>query len=231
MQTQFDILVTGASVGLTNGFIGWSSIVLIKSGSTRILFDCGHHVTRPALLEALGERGLTPDDIDILFISHLHFDHVLNFDLFPHARILVSETEWAYAETPHEKDIFVPGFIRSALESTDLMIFSGTPEIARGVQTLHTPGHTPGHHSLVITTAEQETVVIAGDAIKTAQEALLERSALEVMQFDPEERSQESIQHIKEIADRIIPGHYPPLRKHNDTWVWDEVQPLSLVFR
>lgn len=231
MLTQFDILVTGSSVGLTNGFIGWSSIVLVKSGNTRILYDCGHHVTRTALIAALAERGLTPEDIDILFLSHLHFDHVLNFDLFTNARILVSESEWDYAENPHEKDIFIPGFIRPALEIADLMVFSGAPEIARGVQTMHTPGHTPGHYSLVITTAEKETVVIAGDAIKTAQEALRERSALEVMQFDPEERSQDTIKRIKEIADRIIPGHYPPLRKDNDTWVWDDVQPLSLVFR
>jgi len=231
MQSQFDILVPGSSVGLENGFIGWSSIVLIKSGSTRILYDCGHHVTRPALLAALASRGLEPEDIDILFISHLHFDHVLNFDLFRHARILVSDKEWAYADAPHESDIFVPGYIRSALELTDLMIFGGEPEVARGVKALHTPGHTPGHHSLVIHTAEHEQVVIAGDAIKTAQEALLERSALEVMQFDPEQRGPETIKHIKDIADRIVPGHYPQLRKHNDTWVWDELQPLDLIFR
>ena len=231
MQSQFDILVTGSSVGLANGFIGWSSVVLIKSGSTRILYDCGHHVTRPALLAALAARGLTPDDIDILFISHLHFDHVLNFDLFKHARILVSDTEWAYADEPHENDMFVPGYIRSALELTDLMVFTGEPEVARGVKVLHTPGHTPGHHSLVISTAEQEQVVIAGDAIKTAQEALLERSALEVMQFDPEQRGPETIRRIKKIADRIVPGHYPQLRKLENTWVWDEMQPLDLVFR
>ncbi len=231
MQIQFDILVTGSSVGLENGFIGWSSIVLIKSGGTRILFDCGHHTTRPALIAALNARGLTPDDIDILFISHLHFDHVLNFDLFPRARVLVSEAEWVYADAPHEQDIFVPGYIRGALEKSDLEIFSGTPEIARGVNTLFTPGHTPGHTSIIITTAENEKVVMAGDAIKTAQEALLSRSTLEIMQFDPERRSEETVARIKELADRIIPGHYPPLRAHENHWVWDETQPLNLIFR
>ncbi len=227
MNISYDILVSGSSVALENGFIGWSSIVLVEVDGTRILYDCGHHVTRPALVAGLDARNLEPGDIDILFLSHLHFDHVLNFDLFPKARIMVSELEWAYADNPHEKDIFVPGFIKKALELTNLDIFSGTPEIAPGIATVFAPGHTPGLYSLAFEVNNQR-IVIAGDAIKTAHELYSGKAAME---FDPEMRGGATISNIRDNADRIVPGHYPEFRKTGDKWIWDDPQPLPVVFR
>jgi len=227
MEIRYSILVPGSSVALANGFIGWSSIVLVEADGVRILYDCGHHVTRTALAAGLKALNLDPDDIDILFLSHLHFDHVLNFDLFPKARIMVSELEWAYADNPHENDTFVPGFIRKALELTDLKIFSGAPELAPGVATLFAPGHTPGLYGLAFEVDDQR-IIIAGDAIKTAHELYSGQAAME---FDPEMRGRGTISYIRDHADRIVPGHYPEFRKTGDKWIWDDPQPLSIVFR
>jgi N-acyl homoserine lactone hydrolase len=227
MAVTYNTLVTGSSVALENGFIGWSSIVLVESDGTRILYDCGHHVTRTALIASLKACNLEPGDIDILFLSHLHFDHVLNFDLFPKARVMVSKLEWAYADDPHENDVFVPGFIKKALELTDLEIFSGTPELAPGVATQFAPGHTPGLYGLAFE-VDKQRIIIAGDAIKTAHELYSGRAAME---FDPELRGASTISSIRDNADRIVPGHYPEFRKTGDKWIWDDPQPLSIVFR
>ncbi len=227
MKIKYDILVPGSSVALENGFIGWSSIVLVEADGTRILHDCGHHVTRTALIASLNARDLEPGDIDILFLSHLHFDHVLNFDLFPKARVMVSEPEWTYADSPHEKDIFVPGFIKKALELADLEIFSGAPELAPGVATLFAPGHTPGLHGLAFEAGGQR-IIIAGDAIKTAHELYSGKAAME---FDPKLRGSATITSIRDNADRIVPGHYPEFRKTGNKWIWDDPQPLSVIFR
>lgn len=227
MKIEYNVVVSGSSVALSNGFIGWSSIVLIKAGSTRILYDCGHHVTRPALLQGLHDKGLKPDNIDILFLSHLHFDHALNFDLFPNSKIMVSNTEWDYADNPHPDDPFVPGYIKAALQDTDLEIFSGEPELADGLRAIHVPGHTPGIYGLEFE-AHNERIVIAGDAIKIARELLSEEVSME---FDSEKRGSNTIKKIKERADRIIPGHYPEFRRTDEGWTWDDPQPLGLVFR
>lgn len=228
MSVTCEILVTGSSVTLAGASIGWSSIVLIESGGCRILYDCGHHVTRTPLLAALRARGVKAQDIDIVFLSHLHTDHVLNVDLFANSRVLVSETEWAYAARPHANDRFVPGFIRTVLDSMRLERFSGEPEIAPGVSAIALPGHTPGLYGLAFEAGDGARVVIAGDAIKTAHELLSETADME---FDPEQRSAATIRSVKARADRIIPGHYPPFRRAGDVWLWDEVQPFNLVFR
>ncbi len=227
MEITYSVIVPGSSVALANGFIGWSSIVLVEAGDTRILFDCGHHVTRHALVAGLKQRGLEASDIDILFLSHMHFDHVLNFDLFPKAHLMVSETEWAYADNPHEKDMFVPGFIKKALEMADLEIFSGSPELVPGVATLYAPGHTPGLYGLAFESGGNR-IIVAGDAIKTSHELF---SGKAQMEFDPDQRGSRTISYIRENADRIIPGHYPEFRKTDDGWIWDDPQPLSVIFR
>lgn len=229
MTIGYDVLVPGSSIGLTNGFIGWGMVALVEAGGERILYDCGHAVTRLALRQGLARKGLAPDDISVLFLSHLHFDHALNVDLFPKARVMVSASEWAYAPDPHPDDDFVPGFLPEVLERRGVELFDGEPEIAPGVTALHAPGHTPGLYALAFDHADHGRVVIAGDAIKTARE-LVEEAV--VMEFDAHKRSAATIRMIKARADRIVPGHYAPFRRRADgVFVWDEPAALNLVFR
>ena len=226
---RYDILVPGSSLALAEGFIGISTIVLIEAGGLRIVGDCGHAVTRVQLRAALARRKLAPEDIDILFLSHLHNDHCLNADVFPKARVLVGRDEWNYADKPHRQDDFIPAFIKPWLSTMRLEVLEGEPEIAPGVTVLKTPGHTPGHLSLVLEGTELGRAVIAFDAIKTARELLSEEIGME---FDAEKRGVASIRAIKALADRIVPGHFPEFRKlANGGWSWDANQPLNLVFR
>lgn len=228
MAPIYTILVEGNNVRLEGGFLGLSSIVLVESAGKRILVDTGHHVTRLMLLKALKNRGLTPEDIDIVLLTHLHFDHANNVDLFKSARILVSNAEWEYAANPHPDDHFVPSHIRPMLLEMNLELFEEPPEIAPGVKVIATPGHTPGHCSVLIT-MENGITVIAGDAIKYPKETLTQCCDLA---FDTIENGTASIIKLMDVADHIIPGHFPEIyRVGEGRFAWGDGSPFNLIIR
>ena len=85
---KVDILLQGVPIRTDVGVVGFCSVVLIE-GEKRTLVDVGHVGRRTALVEALRERGLTPEDIDLTVMSHAHWDHSQNYDLFQHAPMIL----------------------------------------------------------------------------------------------------------------------------------------------
>ena len=82
MAANVDVLLNGLNFRSDQGTFGFCSISLITAGDKRILVDPGHVGRRVHLLEALQKRGLTPQDIDVTVMTHAHWDHNQNFDLF-----------------------------------------------------------------------------------------------------------------------------------------------------
>lgn len=230
MPIRHEVLVPGSNLSFEGGFFGFSSVVLVRAGPELVLFDTGHHPTRGLLLEALRARGLAPGDIGTVFLSHLHFDHANNIDLFAGARFVLSRREWDYAARPHPDDHFVPWLVHEALErfAGRLELVGDEGEIAPGLRHAAAPGHTPGLQTLSYEAASGERVAIAGDAIKTLKEALARRCD---MAFDTLEAGTRSIERILANADRIVPGHFPELRREGDAWTWDEPARLNLIVR
>ncbi len=115
--------------------------------------------TRAKKLAAqLAELNVKPADVTFLAVSHTHPDHVGNVDLFPASTLLIqkAEVDWAFAQgkaPPFKKD-------RPMRELTgDLDVFGdGSATI------LSTPGHTPGHQSLLVHLPRTGWVVLTGDA-------------------------------------------------------------------
>ncbi|MTI45457.1 glyoxylase-like metal-dependent hydrolase (beta-lactamase superfamily II) [Roseibium hamelinense] len=227
MAVTFDILVSGSSLAFEGGFFGISSVVLVRTNRETLLFDCGHGTTRQMLIDALGIRGLVTQDIDRLVISHGHFDHVLNLDLFPNAPITISQDEHDYIQCPSEEDQLTPRFLPELLAKREVTLVRGETEVTDGVVAFPTPGHSPGHMSLALDTGA-ETVVLAADAVKTAREAL---SGIPDLEFDPKRRGAASIQAVLNRGDRIVPGHHPVLNKTPDgklTWTGAQEMPLRI---
>jgi glyoxylase-like metal-dependent hydrolase (beta-lactamase superfamily II) len=228
MRLSYEILVPGNPVALEGGFLGLSSIVLVRAPGGPILFDTGHHATKAMLLDALTARDLRPSDIGTVVLSHLHFDHANNLELFPQARVYVSAREHAYAADPHPDDLYVPSHVLWQLGRMDTHTLTEEGELTPGLRWIAAPGHTPGSIALVLEDTPQGRVVLAADAIKTAREALEARCDLA---FDTLEAGSATIRRLLDLADRIVPGHFPELtRTDAGSWTWTPAR-LPLVLR
>jgi len=199
---EIDVLFYGFPGKGSNTYLGWSTIALLKSEGKKVLVDTGGSGARPMLLEALEERGLRPYDIDYVFLTHLHFDHIANINLFPHATFILSRKEWEYANT--RDDLFVmEGSLPLLRSFKKRLVEIDGEELLPGITCLHTPGHTPGCLSLVVDMKEKGRWVIAGDAIKNRQEL---RSGEVGMTLEAE-TSNRTIQGVRKMASRVLPGH------------------------
>jgi N-acyl homoserine lactone hydrolase len=199
---SIDVLCRGFPGKGSNGFLGWSSVALIRTASNNILFDTGAQAALPVLLNALKGLSLSPADIDTVVLSHSHFDHIANVRKFKQARFIMSRAEWDYA-TGQDEDICVEVGAVEYLKSQQLELL-GTDgvEIVPNVTAIFTPGHTPGCLSLVIE-QDGESWVLAGDAIKNRAELA---SGVGDMTLNAAV-TKESIDRVKSIAARVLPGH------------------------
>ncbi len=194
------------------GRLGWPSISLIRAGDRNVLFDTGHPGMHRLLLRRLADRGLSPDDVHMVVMSHSHWDHTLGLPLFPRAELVIGqvELEWALKVAPAEEPS-VPGYLVQYLaDQPRLTALRGDTELLPGVRMIDTPGHTPGHMSMLVET-EEGTVAIAQDAVKNRAE-FLARSADQTMDAAA---SAASIERIAAVARVVIPGHDRAFRLEN----------------
>jgi glyoxylase-like metal-dependent hydrolase (beta-lactamase superfamily II) len=227
-MVDYDIIVKGNNLGFRGGYFALANATLILSEDGPILFDTGHYCNRPSLLSGLAKHGLAPADVTAVFLSHLHFDHCNNVDLFTQAKVYVSEVEWNYVEKPHADDMFVPWLIREQLRKHRLELISGEGEVVRGVRFFPAPGHTPGSYALSLRTRRCGCVVLAGDALKYPREAINCRCD---MVFDTAEAGSATIRTILDMADRIVPGHFPELIRQGEVFTWEEAAELPVLIR
>jgi N-acyl homoserine lactone hydrolase len=119
---------------------------------------------RYPLADALAEHGIALNDVTALANCHLHVDHGGQNTLFPGRPIFAQTREWAMV---HEPDYTIAGWVDAPGLRYEFL--DGETEVAPGVRVMPTPGHTPGHQSLVVHTPDGD-VVIAGQAVLTIDE-------------------------------------------------------------
>ncbi len=200
---QVDILFPGFSGKLTNGGLGWGSVALIRDGKHNILLDTGGPVIRGTLKKMLLDYGLKPEDIDIILITHLHFDHAYNVDMFPQAKFVFSLIEWEHVNNVQSLDCFAAENAIPLLRHLHKhLIIDEGEEIIPGITAIFTPGHTPGSVSYILH-QDQEKWIMVGDAAKNRGEIRSREVQMTLNQID----SNESLRKIIKMADRILPGH------------------------
>jgi N-acyl homoserine lactone hydrolase len=119
---------------------------------------------RYPLEEALAAHGIAFADVTALANCHLHVDHGGQNALFPDRPIFAQEREWAMV---HETDYTIAEWIDAPGLRYEFL--DGEAYVAPGLRLIPTPGHTRGHQSLVVQTADG-IVVIAGQAVLTGDE-------------------------------------------------------------
>jgi len=109
------------------------------------------------LVSQLTAIGLTPDDIRYVAVSHTHPDHVGNVDRFPKASVLIqrSEYDWAFSQL---KKPFSAEHPAEKLDGDKDVFGDGS------VLIISTPGHTPGHESLLVHLSKTGWLLLSGDA-------------------------------------------------------------------
>jgi N-acyl homoserine lactone hydrolase len=114
---------------------------------------------RPKTLAAQLERlGLKPDDVKMMAVSHTHPDHTGNVELFPQATLYVQKAEYDWPGANNEPR-FKPSHPVELLAGDKDVFGDGSVTI------LSTPGHTPGHQSLLVKLPKTGAVVLSGDAV------------------------------------------------------------------
>ena len=122
------------------------------------------------------DAGYARDSIDTVLCTHLHVDHVgWNTMLvdgewlptFPNARYLFAKTEWEHWDA-HEDEIEIGPVmqqsVRPIVDAGLVTLVDSDYEVCPGIQLLPTPGHTPGHVSVLVS-SEGEQALITGDFI------------------------------------------------------------------
>jgi glyoxylase-like metal-dependent hydrolase (beta-lactamase superfamily II) len=167
--------------------------ILVNTSDKLVLIDAGCGVdkfqkTDGRLLGNLAAAGYAPGDIDMILFTHAHFDHLWGISdgknaslLFPSAEFVASETEVAFWSAPKLAGKLSPAvkpstaarLVESGLRVTQanlklarprLRLIQAGAEVAPGVTTFDTAGHTPGHISVHISSGSEE-MLLTGDVV------------------------------------------------------------------
>ena len=157
---------------------------LIRHGTEWMLWDSGYPdslVEKPegivgprsralrskTLVSQLAEIGVAPNQISRLAFSHFHGDHVGNADLFSTATLYIQKPEYdaAFGAEP-AKYGFAPATYERLRASRIVKLEGDFDVFGDGsVVVLSTPGHTPGHQSLLVKLPKTGALVLSGDAV------------------------------------------------------------------
>jgi N-acyl homoserine lactone hydrolase len=111
--------------------------------------------TLASQLEALGVK---PSDVKFVAVSHTHPDHIGNVEMFPQAMLYVQKAEYDWPGA-NNAPRFKPEHPVTKLEGDKDIFGDGSVTI------LSTPGHTPGHQSLLVKLPKTGALVLSGDAV------------------------------------------------------------------
>ncbi len=210
---RLDILVQGYP-GKTrrHGGLGWSTVALLRGRGHVAVLDTGGFGMRRTIIEALHRVGVQPAEVTDLLLTHLHYDHMINWPLFAGARMVVGRAELEWASGLPFGDPLVPElYVRDLAMHPKLDMVGEGAEVLPGVTAHLVPGHTPGHLMFLVGGAERDLLLIQ-DAAKYRAE-LIQRAA--DMTYDPAVTAA-SIARIWEMWQRkpgsvLLPGHDQPM--------------------
>ncbi len=167
------------------------SSYLIKHGDNYMLWDTGHAATAGAvapkvsLSDQLAKGGIKPEQIKVIGISHFHSDHIGGAAAFPAATLMIGKGDWDVISKPNPPANLNPALLAPWISGGSKVEPIETDKDVFGdgsVVILNTPGHTPGHHALLVKLPKFGPVILSGDAVHFRENA--EGSSVPFFNFD-----------------------------------------------
>ena len=162
------------------------ALVLVDTGlgnkedpKFREIYGVENDGTPTRLEDAIRAAGFSPDDIDTVINTHLHFDHAggntfrdadgITRLSFPRARYIVQKGEFDWAHWPNERTqaSYLAHSFDPVAEAGKFTFLEGETELMPGIAVLPTPGHTPHHHSVLISSGGEIALYLA-DLVPTS---------------------------------------------------------------
>ncbi len=221
---------------------------LVNTGKQRILVDAGAGSwwgggVLGRLEGSLRSAGFTPEEIDIVLITHLHSDHVGGLTtqggkrVFPNADVYVAKAEsdfWLSTEIAAKAPKDVQPFFQSAraiaapyIKAGKWHTFNGSESIVDGMQLVPLPGHTPGHTGYEFSSKGQK-ILFCGDIVHAQRVQLQHPEVTAVFDIDQNAAAATRLQLLPKLAreDLLIAGPHMPfpalgrLRKEGSGYSW-----------
>jgi N-acyl homoserine lactone hydrolase len=195
------------------GSVGFCGVYLVEAfvetpRPWRLVFDTGHAGRRRALRQALARHDLSPTDIDAVLLSHGHWDHIQNLDVFARSQVYAHPDEISYLQAPAPDDPATPAWTGAVLAGHQVQPVQHGDELAAGVAVIGLPGHTAGSIGLTVAT-DAGRAVLTGDAVSSAH--ALRTGRCTVVRHDAGDADR-SLRLLAGIADLVYPGHDHPFR-------------------
>lgn len=169
---------------------------------------------RPA--DALAMLQIDPEAVSDVILTHLHYDHAGNTDLFPNATFHLQESELAFVVGPHMRH----AAFREHYEVEDLAsvirllhrgrvrLHQGDSIVAPGIELFHMPGHTLGLQSVGVETPRGR-VLIAGDTLHYYENLRLQKPFPVMIDVAAELDAYQRLLRLAASEDHIVAGHDP----------------------
>jgi glyoxylase-like metal-dependent hydrolase (beta-lactamase superfamily II) len=213
--------------------------VLVRTGKQTILIETGignklsdrmkKFYGQPAqLLDNFGAGGVSPDDIDVVINTHLHFDHcgwntVRQGDrivpTFPKAKYYVQEGEWQHARRQFERDriSYISENYDPLIESGQMELLKGDCQIAPGISVRVYPGHTAHMQAVMIESGGRKACYISDLIPTTAHIELTWVMAFDLYPVD-------TIESRKKYYAESIPEKWLTIFTHDPHTPWAYVE-------
>jgi glyoxylase-like metal-dependent hydrolase (beta-lactamase superfamily II) len=190
--------------------------LLVDTGFTAAMAERRVRTYLRCPVDSLAALGLQPEAVEDIVLTHLHYDHVGNFERFPSARFHLQERELTYATGRYMKYPFfshgfevneVVGIVRLNYAGR-VELHSGAVELAAGI-TLHpAPGHTAGLQTVRVHT-RRGWLVLASDSMHFFENMTTDRPFTVGYHQGEMVDAFRIVEQLADSPDHIIPGHDP----------------------
>ncbi len=225
--------------------------LVVRTGEHTILLDTGlGNAEQPVsgnLPRILKTEGIFPQKIDTVVLSHGHGDHIGGITnargrlVFPNARYVMFRAEWEYWMADpdlihHDLDekarlMFSTAVKKNLVQTKDRFdIIEGESGSIAGIEIIMTPGHTPGHLVLVVSSGKEQLYCLGDLFHKTSE--LLQPDLLDIFAVDPAQAHRTTNQMLSRIGESdplVYSCHFPfpglgHIAKIGDGWLWQPVE-------